>query len=103
MPFINKEVVNYLGNIKEDYEILIPKFQERLQPLCAIYKKSCKDIMEKELINNSNKLIKTCFKFSMKVVEEFPFIEKVHKKEIKNFYNINTVDEYEDLIKKKEI
>ena len=39
----------------------------------------------------------------MKVVEEFPFIEKVHKKEIKNFYNINTVDEYEDLIKKKEI
>ncbi len=39
MPFINKDVVNYLGNIKEDYEILIPKFQERLQPLCAIYKK----------------------------------------------------------------
>ena len=103
MPFINKEVVNYLGNIKEDYEILIPKFQERLQPLCAIYKKSCKDIMEKELINNSNKLIKTCFKFSMKVVEEFPFIEKIHKKEIKNFYNINTVHEYENLIRKEEI
>ena len=49
------------------------------------------------------KVAKICFKFSMKVVEEFPFIEKIHKKEIKNFYNINTVHEYENLIRKKEI
>lgn len=102
MPFINKNVVNYLGNIKEDYEILIPEVEERLQPLCAIYKKSCKELMEKELINKSNKLIKTCMKFNVKIIKEFPFIEEIHKKEMKNFYNINTVDEYKSLIEKVE-
>ncbi|HHD2752234.1 TPA: molybdenum cofactor guanylyltransferase [Clostridium perfringens] len=102
MPFINKNVVNYLGNIKEDYEILIPEVEERLQPLCAIYKKSCKELMEKELINKSNKLIKTCMKFNVKIIKEFPFIEEIHKKEMKNFYNINTVDEYRSLIEKVE-
>lgn len=102
MPFINKNVVNYLGNIKEDYEILIPEVEERLQPLCAIYKRSCKELMEKELINKSNKLIKTCMKFNVKIIKEFPFIEEIHKKEMKNFYNINTVDEYKSLIEKVE-
>lgn len=102
MPFINKNVVNYLGNIKEDYEILIPEVEQRLQPLCAIYKKSCKELMEKELINKSNKLIKTCMKFNVKIIKEFPFIEEIHKKEMKNFYNINTVDEYKSLIEKVE-
>ena len=102
MTFINKNVVNYLGNIKEDYEILIPEVEERLQPLCAIYKNSCKELMEKELINKSNKLIKTCMKFNVKIIKEFPFIEEIHKKEMKNFYNINTVDEYKSLIEKVE-
>lgn len=102
MPFINRDVVKYLGSIKEEYEILIPKVEERLQPLCAIYKKSCEKFIEKELKKNNNKLIKVCLGFNIKVVKNFPIIEKIHKKDIKNFYNINTLDEYKNLVGKIE-
>lgn len=102
MPFINKNVVNYLGSINDDYEVLIPKVEGKLQPLCAIYKKTCKELMERELLRNNNKLIKTCLNFNTKIIDDFSSLREINDKKEKNFYNINTVEEYEQLIENRE-
>ncbi|MDZ5252724.1 molybdenum cofactor guanylyltransferase [Clostridium sp. LIBA-8841] len=102
MPFINKNVVNYLGSINDDYEVLIPKVEGKLQPLCAIYKKTCKELMERELLRNNNKLIKTCLNFNTKIIDDFSSLREINDKKEKNFYNINTVEEYEKLIENRE-
>lgn len=102
MPFINKNVVNYLGSINDDYEVLIPKVEGKLQPLCAIYKKSCKELMERELLRNNNKLIKTCLNFNTKIIDDFSSLREINDKKEKNFYNINTVEEYGKLIEHRE-
>ncbi|MGG5462413.1 molybdenum cofactor guanylyltransferase [Clostridium sp. B9] len=97
MPFINRDIVDYLGSIREDYEILIPRVNERLQPLCGIYKKSIKEELEKKLLKKENKLIAVCYEFKLKIIGN---LDGANKDLEKNFLNINTEEEYKALIKK---
>lgn len=95
MPTISKEVLNYLGNLLEDYEILIPIVEGKLQPLCGIYKKELSDSIEKKLIEGERKLQIVIKDFKYKIVEENgkgKFLEN-------DFLNINTKEELKGLEK----
>lgn len=92
MPLISKEVINTLGNYKGEYEILIPKVDNRLQPLCSIYSKSIIDNIEYSLHKNENKLQKLIKSLNYKIIEGF---------ESKKFMNINTPMEYKHLEEKE--
>ena len=50
MPFITKEILQTIINGAAKCEIAIPKLNKRLEPLCAVYSKSCTRKFE-ELIN----------------------------------------------------
>ncbi|SFU76853.1 molybdenum cofactor guanylyltransferase [Clostridium sp. DSM 8431] len=58
MPLINKRLVNYMGIIQFEEDILIPYVDESLQSLCAIYNKSIlkklKYIIDNEEISFEN-------------------------------------------------
>lgn len=88
MPLINKEILNTLGNYKDDYEILVPNVDNRLQPLCSIYSKSILKNIEHNLKNNENKLQKLIKSVDYKTIEGFKSVE---------FSNINTHEEYKHL------
>lgn len=91
MPFLDREIVNYLGNLEEKYEVLIPKIAGRLQPLCGIYKKSIKYKLETKILNKENRLIKSCYDFNLKVIED---LEMNIKNLERGFFNINTEEDY---------
>ncbi len=58
MPLITKELINYMGKIEFEEDILIPYTDNELQKLCAVYtKKVLKDIeyiIENEKVSFSN-------------------------------------------------
>ena len=58
MPLISKDTLEFLANVKEEYEILVPRVNDRLQPLCSIYSKKIIGQIEKALENGDNKLQK---------------------------------------------
>jgi molybdopterin-guanine dinucleotide biosynthesis protein A len=39
MPFINKELIKFLCNYESEKDIIVPKADGRIQPLCGIYSK----------------------------------------------------------------
>lgn len=39
MPLITKDTLNIIGNHSEEYDVLVPKVNEKMQPLCSIYSK----------------------------------------------------------------
>ena len=88
MPFLNEKLLNYLGNFKFNEDALVPIVNNKIQPLCGIYKtKSIKII--KEMIDNKNYKLKY-------------LLDKLDTKYLvindeKSFSNINTVKEYEKL------
>jgi len=88
MPLISQEILDLLGSIEGNYEGLVPKVNNRLQPLCAIYKKTIVNNIEKTLKENDNKIQKFIGGIECKVVEGLPY---------RNFYNINTLEEYKNL------
>lgn len=96
MPLINNELLEFLGNKKEEYDVLIPKYKGRLQPLCSIYSKDIIDKIEQSLINNENKLQKFIMSLNYKIVEKFDHREFTEE----DFLNVNTPLEYSELEEK---
>lgn len=93
MPLISKELLDYIGEYEGNYEVLVPKSNDRLQPLCSIYNKSILSKIEKALENNENKLQKFIKGLNYQVVDGFNY----RKFEDKDFLNINTPDEFKEL------
>ncbi|MFU7514901.1 molybdenum cofactor guanylyltransferase [Clostridium sp. HCS.1] len=86
MPLISKKTLDLIGNIEGDYEVLVPRINDRLQPMCAIYSKSLIPKIEKSLFNGENKLQKFILSTKYKVLE--------NNLSLKDFSNINTEKEY---------
>ncbi|MFT5875827.1 MAG: molybdopterin-guanine dinucleotide biosynthesis protein A [Clostridium sp.] len=88
MPLISKKTLDILGNAYGNYEVLVPKVSNRLQPLCAIYKKTILNDVEKSLKENKNRIDKFILELECKIIDGLSYIE---------FLNINTVEEYKNL------
>ena len=90
MPLITEKTLNILGDYSGDYEVLIPRVSERLQPLCSIYSKKIIRNLEEAIKENNNKLQLLIKSLNYKIIEgneEAKFIED-------DFLNINTEKEY---------
>lgn len=93
MPLITAETLNILGSYNERYDILVPKVNDRIQPLCAIYSKRIIPSLEDAIRENNNKLQLLIKSLDYKVIDgnkEEKFMEK-------DFLNINTEKEYSEL------
>ncbi|WP_291653554.1 molybdenum cofactor guanylyltransferase [Clostridium sp.] len=93
MPLITKDTLNIIGNASEEYEVIVPKINERLQPLCSVYSKSLIPKIEDVLIKNENKLQKFIMSTKYKILENETYKDLNER----DFSNINTINEYNDL------
>ncbi|SCI80335.1 molybdopterin-guanine dinucleotide biosynthesis protein MobA [uncultured Clostridium sp.] len=93
MPLVSSELLDFLGNYNEDYDILVPKYKDRLQPLCSIYSKNIIGKIEESLIRNENKLQRFIMSSNYKVIEELDN----RKFEEEDFLNVNTPIEFNEL------
>ena len=91
MPFLNKKVLNYLGEYEFDNDALIPVVDGRIQPLCGIYKKDILNIIEKMISQKDYRIKNLLCHIATKYIN-------ISEKD--NFSNINTVEEYQELIRR---
>ena len=56
MPLITKNSLNIIGNYNGEYDVLVPRVNDRLQPLCAIYSKKILPKIRRSNKKNNNKL-----------------------------------------------
>lgn len=97
MPFIEKELVNYLGRLDDGYDVVVPWSGEHFQPLCAIYGKGCIDAIEECFRNNVRKIIDFYPNVNVRHVD---YDELGEFKDIENiFRNINTPSDYKKFCK----
>jgi len=96
MPFVEKNLVDYLGGLAEGYDVVVPWSGQHFQPLCAMYGKGCIDAIEKCLRNNVHKIIDFYPEVKVKYVgydelKDFKDIEGI-------FRNINTPWDYSKFV-----
>lgn len=92
MPFLSKELVSFIIENSDDFEISIPQHGEKLEPLCAVYNKSCRERFEVFLQRKELKLHDALRHFKVKQIS---VPETISARNC--FENINTPTEYETL------
>ncbi len=91
MPFLNESIILYLIKNINDYDVIVPKTEDGLQPLHAIYSKNCLEHIKKMIDEGEFKLIDFYPKVKTKIIEEFEFIKFDPTR--KSFINVNTPEE----------
>lgn len=92
MPFISKDILKKIIADSKDCDVAIPEHDGWLEPLCAVYSRSCIKPLEECMKNKEFKLTDS---FECFVVKKINFT----KDELpgNEFLNINTPQEYQSI------
>jgi molybdopterin-guanine dinucleotide biosynthesis protein A len=91
MPFLNRSLIKHLVRLAPKFDIVIPKTNDGLQPLHAVYSQNCLPFMEELLRQNNLKIIDFFRRVEVREVppeEILPF-----DPDLKAFLNINTPED----------
>jgi molybdopterin-guanine dinucleotide biosynthesis protein A len=97
MPFLKGPVIRYLIEKMDDYDVVVPRTKDGLQPLHAIYSRNCLDPIRKIIEQKQLKIIDFYPMVKVNIVEEKEFRSLDPARE--SFLNVNTPEEL-GLIKK---
>lgn len=94
MPFLNQDLIQYMIGEVEDggYDVIIPEWEGRLQPLCAIYSKECIKPIENELSRNNLKITDFLKYVKARVLNEKEISQFISSQHF--FANINTPQDF---------
>jgi len=95
MPFINEGLVRYIAGVKNGYDAVVPKVDWKIEPLHALYSKSCLSAMKDLIYNKEYQTIKAFNKINVRFVEEEEI--KKYDPQLKTFLNVNRQDELQKI------
>jgi molybdopterin-guanine dinucleotide biosynthesis protein A len=98
MPFLKESVIKYLMNSIDHFDVIVPKAEDGLQPLHAIYSKGCLKPMREIIGKGKYKVIDFYPMVKIKIIEQHEFRSLDPTGE--SFINVNTPEELL-LIRKK--
>lgn len=93
MPFLNVELIKYMKNSCDKFDVITPKLKHNYESLHTIYSKNCIVHIEKQLREDNFK-IKDFFS-KVKINEITEDIIKQYDSRLLSFFNINTEDDYQ--------
>ena len=91
MPFLKESMIQYLIKQANGYDVIVPRTEDGLQPLHAIYSKNCIEPIKRLIDIGKYKIIDIYPLVRTKIIEEPEFINLDLTKE--SFLNINTPEE----------
>jgi len=91
MPFIKKPLVEFLVKNIGDEDVIVPRTEDGLQPLHALYSKNCLNPIKKIIEKGKYKIIDFYSIVKVRIIEEEDFIYLDPSRE--SFINVNTPEE----------
>ena len=91
MPFLKEPVIEYLIRNIDSFDVIVPKAEDGLQPLHAIYSKTCLEPIREIIKKGKYKIIDFYPMAKLKIVEEHEFRSLDPRAE--SFINVNTPEE----------
>lgn len=93
MPFLNVELIKLLIGEAEGWDVVVPRVGGELQPLHAVYAKSCLPLIKESIDASVLKIARFFPKAKVKIIEE-PVLRAVDP-DLLGFVNVNTPLELE--------
>jgi molybdopterin-guanine dinucleotide biosynthesis protein A len=92
MPFIHPDSLRILVDCSDRYDAVLPVIGDRVEPLHALYSRSCIPFIKESLVKGDLKLTSFLEKANVKYIKQNLF--ESHDPELLSFYNINTDADY---------
>ncbi|MCK5553033.1 MAG: molybdenum cofactor guanylyltransferase, partial [Deltaproteobacteria bacterium] len=93
MPLLNRGVITYMMEERDDYDVIVPKTHDGLHPLHAIYSKECLEPMRQLLDRNDLRIVDFFHQVRVKYIEELEI--KKFDPHMRSLINVNTEEEME--------
>ena len=100
VPFFNLPLISYLISQISDYDVVVPYYQERFQPLHAVYRLSLAPLLQDQLERGELRPISLFNKVRTREVHEDEI--RVFDPEGLSFLNMNTPEDYQAALKRWE-
>jgi len=91
MPFLKESIIKYLIKNIDNYDVIVPKTEDGLQPLHALYSKNCLEPIKKIMEQGKYKVLDFYPMVKVKIIDEHEFFSFDPMKE--SFVNVNTPEE----------
>jgi molybdopterin-guanine dinucleotide biosynthesis protein A len=91
MPFLNKSLLQYIFEISDGFDFVLPRIETFFEPLHAVYSKNCIEPAE-SIMKQGRKAIIGLFDFVKVRYVEVQEIDKFDPKHL-SFFNINTKED----------
>ena len=95
-PFLQKPLVEHLINSARGFDVVVPRWNDNLEPLCAVYSARCIEHIKKTIQTNQRVI-----SFFDSVNVKYVPTETVQQfdSEGMSFFNINTLTDYEKALR----
>ncbi len=89
MPFLQSGLVSYLASqIRENIDVVIPKTEKGLEPLCAVYARDCIGLLERKILEHKFKIQQIFNKNRVKKIPEA--VLRKYDPDLASFFNVNS-------------
>lgn len=90
-PFLSVGLLKYMIQISSIFDVVVPRIKDKLEPLCAVYSKSCLVPIQELLEQNELRIAELFSMVKVKYVEEDE-LNRFDPKHL-SFFNINSQDD----------
>ncbi len=96
MPFLNPDLLRYMINLSPDFDVVIPRVGNKMEPLHAIYSKNCIDPMRALIEQDDLKIDRFFDSVKVRYIEEDELsrFDPGHL----SFFNINSQEDLDKAI-----
>lgn len=93
MPFLNQALLRYMIQLSANYDLVIPRVNSYIEPLHAVYKKSCLTHIKKMIMRDELRI----YDFFNLVKVRYVGVEEIEKFDPRHLslFNINTIADLE--------
>ncbi len=97
VPFVNGDLARKLCDMLGDHDALIPHVDGKLQPLHAVYRKTCAKVLATMRAQEKNRLHEIENFANVRIVPEDEI--RPLDPELRSFFNVNTPEDYQRAMK----
>ncbi|MBN1579087.1 MAG: molybdenum cofactor guanylyltransferase [Anaerolineae bacterium] len=103
MPFLNVDLLRYMISLCQDngqmdssgYDVIIPRIGNYLEPLHALYARSCRYAFEKHILSKQYRIRYAFEGMHIRYIQEREILE--YDPQQRSFFNVNTPEDLEQM------
>lgn len=95
MPFLNPDIIRHLVGCSDDDDVVMPKLRTGLQPLHAVYAKTCLSYFERMIANNNLSIQAVLGQNELQVRLVAEEVLRTFDPQLLSFLNLNTPEDAE--------